>query len=281
MSADFSARFAAVEQQLLAALARARADLTHAGSKGAVVEDAVRVFLSDHLPRRLAVGQGQVVDLYGRETGQLDIIITNEDQPFTYPTSQPGLYLVEGVSATGEVKSHLTTFELDKAIRGGAMVKALRYTYLEGDVIQATPSDQKRFYVSPPHFLLAFESSVATDTLLQRLIGAVEVAPSRVTQPGTGQALAPLDAVFVKDRGVALNLGDGAGAFVVHDDHGQRAAGWVWLDGGQAGMGVLLLLLSWLHVNMPRFRRWVPVMAPYLLATGPTAGRQPARRRER
>jgi hypothetical protein len=60
------------------------------------------------MPPNLSIGEGGVYDTYGDESAQMDIVIANGDQPFTLPAGQSGEYVIEGVSAVGEVKSNLT-----------------------------------------------------------------------------------------------------------------------------------------------------------------------------
>jgi hypothetical protein len=74
----------ALEGQLRAQLDHARAQLEHMGNRGSAAEDAFRDFLARHLPRRFDVGHGEVVDTHGARSGQVDVIVSNEDQPFRH-----------------------------------------------------------------------------------------------------------------------------------------------------------------------------------------------------
>ena len=115
-----------LETQLLAELPKARAATSHRGDKGAKVEAATRELLSERLSSNLWVGCGKVYDAFGGESGQTDIIVANQDQPFGYPKHVPGEYLIEGVSAVGEIKSKLTIAELRKSIDLATKYKSLR-----------------------------------------------------------------------------------------------------------------------------------------------------------
>jgi hypothetical protein len=101
-------KIASVEAQMRAKLAEVRASLSHAGSKGSQVEEIWRAFLREYLPRRLDVGYGEIIDSHDNRSSQTDIVIVNEDHPFTFTRDQPGLFFIEGVSAVGEVKTRLT-----------------------------------------------------------------------------------------------------------------------------------------------------------------------------
>ena len=87
----------------------------------------LREFLREYLPRRLEIGYGRVIDTNERESRQSDVVTLNEDHPFTYPSDEPGLFFIEGVSAAGEVKSKLTNIrQLEYAIESSKVFKQLK-----------------------------------------------------------------------------------------------------------------------------------------------------------
>jgi hypothetical protein len=59
----------------------------------------------------------------------MDVVIANGDQPFTLPQGESGEYVIEGVSAVGEVKSNLTPRQLTNCIEKHAKYKRLRPTF--------------------------------------------------------------------------------------------------------------------------------------------------------
>ena len=67
----------------------------------------MRKELSGFLPSSFSVGHGFIYDAYGDGTKQTDLIITNPDNPITYPEDQAGTYVIDGVSAAGEMKAGL------------------------------------------------------------------------------------------------------------------------------------------------------------------------------
>lgn len=126
ISTRFERVLVGVGKELSTALDRARAEADHAGIKGDKVEVATRKVLHDRMPPTLSIGEGIVYDSFGDETGQTDIIVANGDQPFTFPWGESGEYVIEGVSAVGEVKSKLTPGELKDCIDKGTTYKRLR-----------------------------------------------------------------------------------------------------------------------------------------------------------
>jgi hypothetical protein len=74
-------KIAAVESQMKAKLDEIRATFAQSGDKGSSVEDSFREFLRQYLPRRLEIGQGEIIDSRGERSKQTDIVIVNEDHP--------------------------------------------------------------------------------------------------------------------------------------------------------------------------------------------------------
>jgi hypothetical protein len=250
----------AMERKLLATLDESRAQFRHAGLRGGDVEASFREFLDLRLPRYLTVGTGEVIDTHDARSGETDVIVANEDQPFRGNRDEPSVFLVEGVSAAAEIKTRLTTDEVDDAIRKGTKFKELRCFHNQGDQIKTERADLDRFYNCPPYFLVGFESVVATSTLISKVTAAPWVTPSgSPKQP----PLPPLDAVFILGRGFAINLVEGGSfgyTYTAGPLAGQRATGWMWQDRET----VLVDMLLWLNIVMPKVRRFGSISVQYL-----------------
>ena len=114
-------------------------------------------------------------------------------------------------------------------------------------------SDMNRFGIHPPWFLFAFESQLSLNTILDKV---------RASRPADAPEVNyMLDAVFALDRGWCINLGDGCGSFAIMGDDGNRLAGWV----ARESNNVLFDFLAWLSLVMPRFLRFQPILARYML----------------
>jgi hypothetical protein len=257
--------FASDDLILRAALEKARSAFNHPGVKGDVVERATRSFLRTHLPRKFDVGTGEVIDRFGNRSPQLDIIVLNDDQPFTYGLDTDGMYLAEGVAAIGEIKSHMGTSELADILAKGEKIRKLRPEPLEGDQIRGNMSDISRFVMSFPYFAVALESSMATETIMDTLIASEEVeAPD-----GSGLRLSKLDALFVLDKGVFQHFGDGQGSLKFLSPDAVSMPGW----GGTRNDGALVSLFTWLNGVIPRVQRSSSIAVPYLIDSGPVPTR--------
>jgi hypothetical protein len=131
--------------------------------------------LREYLPPNLSVGDGEVYDAYGDESGQIDIVIANGDQPFTFRPGDSGEYVIEGVSAVGEVKSNLTPRELTNCIDKGTKYKRLRPTFGLRDRVTNYSDFPKDSNFIPPFFVLAFDSRMRMQTVIDKLDAAALV----------------------------------------------------------------------------------------------------------
>ncbi len=146
---NLQAMLGTLDTTLAASLEHSRASFRHSVLRGDGAESAFRQALDSHLPRYLAVGTGEVIDQSDTRSGQVDVVIANEDQPFRTAIHEPGAFLIEGVGAAGEVKSQLTTAELSRALDGRD----------RGILSGANASGQMHFFNCPPYFLLLSKTS--------------------------------------------------------------------------------------------------------------------------
>ncbi len=246
-------KIAAIENQMKAKLQEARATFAHPVDKGTSIEVAFRRFLTEYLARRLAVGYGEVIDGNGRRSGQTDVVIANEDHPFTFTPDAPGIFFIEGVSAAGEVKTLLTSDGLEKAFLDAKKFKQLEIDPGPGTHIFTNEADRERFYRCPPWFLIEFESQMELGTIASRI--------SDLMTKETLEFRRVMDAVFVLGKGWVINFGNGEGSFKFVTPNGTSVPGWVY----QASDAVLFDFLGWLSTVMPRMVRFWPILPKYMV----------------
>jgi hypothetical protein len=88
----------------------------HAGGRGSVREEAFAELLAQYLPRRYRVGKGEVFNSQNRTSGQLDVILFDEESCPTFLSSKShAAYPIESVYGAISVKSNLTSGELENA----------------------------------------------------------------------------------------------------------------------------------------------------------------------
>jgi hypothetical protein len=241
------------EQQMLLKLKEIRSTFEHNGIKGTEVEKQFREFLKFYLPRRLNIGEGEIIDRNFNTSNQVDVVVTDENHPFTFGDGGLGLFFIEGTCAVGEIKSVLTTAELKSSLEKARNYKKLKMVSIKNALIlSSNDSDQRRFYTTPPFFIFAFESQIT----LEKAYEVTGLFNQENYVPG-GTA----DGIFILNRGVILDLGDGQGSFSIRNSVGQNMSGWTALKSER----ILFDFLSWLSVVMPRMIGGSNILTPYLL----------------
>ncbi|MEV6865736.1 DUF6602 domain-containing protein [Streptosporangium subroseum] len=247
-----------IEKQLMLTLEQARTSFKHSGLRGDQTEAAAREFINRHLPNSSSVGTGEAIDSMGGISRQTDIIITNSWHPFRYNMHEPGLYVIEGISAAGEVKSCLTTKELKDSLEKGSAFKKLKS--IASESVEEDSSTPRENFTNAPYFLFAFESKVAVGTLVETLHKAT------IYDENGYKIQSPIDAVFILGKGACIDYGDGSQGFQGEMTYSRfltmEMTDWCWHPSDH----VLTWLLSWLHETM-EFKPDVPssVIRSYLL----------------
>jgi hypothetical protein len=245
------------EHRLKTSLQESRVKFGQSADRGEGNAAAFRQFLRAHLPPKYRIGQGEVIDYRGNRSSQTDVVVADEEQPFQIDES-PQLFIIEGVGAAAEVKTTLTAEELRDSLRKAERFKVLeavlgKATMLSSPQHHGNPnSDILRFYRRRPFFVFAYEGAIDQNTLLE-----VAASRERPDEPP------PIDAIFILDKGFALNYWDGNGSLGYLDlATRQIARGWRWWAEPSF---TLVWLLMWLNSVMPRFAvRSSPLLA-YLL----------------
>jgi hypothetical protein len=247
-------KIAKVENQMREALAEVRETFKHSGNKGTNIEHIFGDFARKYLPRRLEIGNGEIIDSFGNRSGQADIIIVNEDHPFTFTPNKPGLFFIEGILSVGEIKTTLTTQELKNTLKNSLLYKKLKTTHGKGSMFYANKSDKNRYYEHPPFFLFCYESQLTLPTIKTNIENFIAESST--------DTLGIIDGVFVLDKGWLINFGDGKGAFKFRTPDGKNMDGWVM----KKSNSVLFDLFSYISATMPKTIRFEPILVNYLFS---------------
>ena len=88
----------------------------HDGGMGSIREDFIIDFLKKYLPKKYAVGRGEVITSQNTTSGQIDVIIYDDSScPVLIPSDTHAVYPVESVYGAISIKSHLGSSELKEA----------------------------------------------------------------------------------------------------------------------------------------------------------------------
>ena len=112
--------------------ARAASTIPHSGSKGTIREILIRELFRPLLPADIGVGTGHIVTAKNDKSPQQDVIVYNRQiLPPILHENTLGLFPIESVLATVEVKSRLTLQELRSTYDNAKIIHD--YSYVSGD----------------------------------------------------------------------------------------------------------------------------------------------------
>lgn len=126
---DLKQLFAGLQGALVSDLELARAGISHAGDKGAVVEANWLGMLANHLPERYRADKATVIDSRGNCSDSIDIVIYDRQYSHLVLQHQGFRYVpAEAVYAVFEVKQTLDKGHLEYAADKAASVRRLHRT---------------------------------------------------------------------------------------------------------------------------------------------------------
>ena len=163
----FEKQLLSIQNSMIAKFNEIKETLNHPGNKGAGAEVTFREFVRKYVPCTYRIGHGEAIDSHGNRSKQLDVIIANPHHPFITTEDEPCLHFIEGVACAGEVKSLLTTAELERTLENCYAFKKLE-AYIEKDTtFRGTMGEIPRFVLRRPYFLFVYESQLKLHTILK------------------------------------------------------------------------------------------------------------------
>jgi hypothetical protein len=151
--------------------------LDHSSTVGQAREFLVARLLKTILPSGVHIGSGIVIDGYGNSSKQIDIVIYDPKFPLLTVESG-GLYFIEGVLATIEIKSTLDTEKLKTSLENSKSILTLGIMgehpeeaaarirfYEQKCAITHAEAEQRFWYMfRPPTYIFSFNSSLSHQT---------------------------------------------------------------------------------------------------------------------
>ena len=106
--------FEGIANTMLTDFDQIQSQIGHAGERGEDRETVVRDFLAKYLPKKYAIGSGQIIDRYGGISRQCDIVIYDAlNCPLLLVKEGYQIFPVEAVLGVVEVKSILNSRSLE------------------------------------------------------------------------------------------------------------------------------------------------------------------------
>ena len=167
--------FDGVVEQMLSE-ARQSGALRNPADVGGGREDVFRRFLERHLPRSCEVSRGgYLFDLQGRESRQIDVIVTSGPTPrFEMPSQGKAIAPLEGTVAVAEVKSRLDGERLHQALENFASIPR---SAPEKAVAPYLKKREKEFWWDWPYKVVVGYDAIDKETLFRHLVEFYEANP--------------------------------------------------------------------------------------------------------
>lgn len=166
--------------------------ILHSGAKGDEREGPVAVFLAKVLPPRFSIRKGEVVDLHGTKSPQLDVMVFDRDRNFPLYDGLTVVLPAEALLASGEVKSCLNSGEVERTVLAAQKLRELQPFKKK----LATPDDnttdraQRARYM---HFVFGYDTDLAASKWAKNELTRIERCSN-----GTSA----IDMVYVVGRGL-------------------------------------------------------------------------------
>ena len=239
--------FESQERQLTEQFEEIRKRHSHPGVKGHANEEAVAEFLEENYTAKYAVRNVQIIDSYGESTGEVDVCICNEDQPFG--TSPGQIVIAEGVDFVVQVKAVLTTKEIESVFENCDGVKKLQRKLDNG--LSFWPSEEDKKYLADriPYIVLAFSSNLKLETINDKF---------EKRSCGVKLERQP-DAAFILGKGAIYNFREGKGRIFTMD--GKTPRDYAALLTGEK---TLLEFIRYINTFIPRIHRVARPLIHYL-----------------
>jgi hypothetical protein len=174
---------------------RETANIKHAGAKGTERELNLVTFIDGLLPNSYQARKGEVVDLNGRKSPQLDVVIFDAIKNFPLYSGETVVLPAEALLASVEVKSKLNATEVatsQEAARELKMLEPMKRK-LGSSMAHASSSGPRAYRYL--HGLFAYDTDVKEGKW-----AATELA--RLEKHSGGPADGAIDLVYVLNRGL-------------------------------------------------------------------------------
>jgi hypothetical protein len=248
-------RFSNIHQLLAEKLRQARRSTGHAGVRGNELGGALGEIVKDHFVDCASYyEQCQVTDTHGTISNEVDLVFLNRFHPAFLLKDRPRAFFIEGVLAAAEVKTSLDKGETIDCLQKARAFKRLR-PKVEGTDLQThnvEAKDWTRYLLRRPFFAFAYEDTRRLSTIQRNIEDWVDA--NRV--PDVEQ----IDAFFIRNKGIIVNLGSGLGALEMQDVSGGLLSGFVRHETS----AIFSQLILWLSLVCPTFTSLRPILLRYM-----------------
>lgn len=245
------------KEEALIAEAKAAANSGHPVNKGTSREAFITGFLRNHLASTVDIGTGEIIDANsqpGQSRNQFDVVIYKRNYPKLDFGGGITAFLIESVIATIEVKSTLTSNDLENAIKAAHNAKQLvpnvEWSFRSGHV--------------PPkvlNYVVAYDGPVSMSTVYGWIKSAyqkLEIVQSELSQDAIErgqQSSESIDGVFVLHKGFLYF--DNTPISFSTQQHQQQNPTSKWIYANTLNGNLLLLFLQLLGATANHEGKWL------------------------
>ncbi|KFJ07026.1 hypothetical protein BTHE_1454 [Bifidobacterium thermophilum] len=171
--------------------------ISHKPTAGASVEDVLKKWLRNHLPSSIGVTSGFAMDITGKKTKQLDVILYDAQRtPIFLSIHGVDLIPIEGILAVVEVKAHLRTHDIQTCIQNCLSLKQLQPSAYSPDAMYQgkITINEKIIYPKIIYSVFAMKSDHFMANKLNESMSGLPIDKR-------------IDTLCYLDRGISINLG--------------------------------------------------------------------------
>lgn len=154
-----------LSKQLKAETKLIRTTFNNNTNKGNGFEIVIRNMITSYIPSTYNVTQGETIDTFDMQSGQTDLLIVQDFHLRGHRDGRPNLVFYDLLTGIGEMKTSLTTKELQTTIKNSnSLVNFKRHpennNMLIGDFYGSSDAQKP-----PPFFLVALNTDISLNTL--------------------------------------------------------------------------------------------------------------------
>lgn len=154
-----------ISEQVKAETAIIRTTFKNNTNKGTGFEIVIRNLISIYLPSTLTITQGEIIDTFDTQSGQIDLIIVNNFNMRGHFDGRPNLIFYDLLTGMGEMKVSLTTGELSKIVQSSNILANFKRHPDNNNALSSEFYNGEPEQKPPPFFVIAFNSDVSPTTL--------------------------------------------------------------------------------------------------------------------
>jgi hypothetical protein len=249
-------RFADIDRRLAERLKNARSSTKHLGVRGDELAGALGEEIRDHWTDCASFHERcEIRDTRGVLSQEVDLVLLNRFHPAFLIKNRPRILFIEGVLAAAEVKTSLDKGETVDCLRKAQAFKRLQSKMTASDLEShnVDNADWDRYLVRRPFFAFAYEDSRNIRTVRKNIDEWVNDNHVPIEEQ--------IDAIFVLNRGIVINLGPGAGigAIEIWSERVRLLSAFVQKDTSS----IFSQLILWLLLVCPSFNSLDSILLKY------------------